>query len=157
MLAWSTDSVASYVLHRHDGQNPFFFKKMTDDVLEYALTHEKKFQVYSVRTDGGVDDVTEAWVRVFEKHRTTRGAIDQLLARWSQELPGDIATMELKVDGVTLGYFPKPTIEMLRRVRDSSRMNLLVIRTNGVVEDMTAEWRHYFTEYSALRFKDMSV
>lgn len=157
-VAWSADCIASYVMHRRDGNPPIFFKKLSDDVLDYALTHEKDFSVFSVKTDGSVDDVTEAWTRVFDKHKTTRGAVDALLARWAQHVPENVATMEVKAEGVTLGYFSKPSLEMLRcvdRVRDVSRLSVLVIHTTGVVKDVTTEWRPFFNDYIKLRFKDM--
>lgn len=154
ILAWSYhDSVASYVMHR-GSQKPLFFRKLNDEVLEYALAHEKEYSVFSVKTDGGVDDVTEAWTRVFEKHKVARGAIDDLLAAWTRRLPNDVATMEVKTDGMTLGYFPKPSMAMLRCVdlaRDVNRLTVLVIHTTGVVEDATAEWQPFFKDYVALR------
>jgi hypothetical protein len=157
ILAWQSDSVASYVLHRHN-DTPIFFRKLTDDVLEYGLAHGHDVKIYSVKTDGTVTDVTDGWLRVFEKHKTTKASIDTLLASWTSALPNDIATMELKVDGVTVGYYPKPTIETLRaveRVRDVTRLTILVIHTSGVVKDMTTQWHSYFTEYMKLRFKEM--
>ena len=152
-VAWSPDSIASYVMHRGSHQ-PLFFKKLTDEVLDYALAHEKEYSVFSVKTDGGVDDVTEAWTRVFEKHRVTRSAVDALLAAWARRVPENVATMEVKADGVTLGYFPKPSLDMLRcvdRARDVNRLTVLVIHTTGVVKDMTVEWKDFFNEYVALR------
>jgi hypothetical protein len=156
--AWSSYSIASYVMHRGNLQ-PLFFRELTDDVLDYALANEKNYSVFSVKTDGSVDDVTEAWSRVFEKHKSTRGAIDTLLKDFERKLPENVATMEVKAGDLTLGYYPKPTLHMLRcvdRVRDLNRLSVLVIHTNGVVKDMTSEVIQFFKEYSRLRLKGMS-
>lgn len=154
--SWSSvDSLASYVMHRGT-QQPIFFRELTDDILEYALSHEKEYSVFAVQTNGNVDDVTEAWARVFEKHKSTLGAIDTLLEDFAKKLPNNIATMEIKGDGITLGYFPKPSREMLRcvdQVRDASRLTVLVIQTNGVVKDMTSDVIQYFKDYVKLRVK----
>lgn len=153
-VAWSGDCIATYMLHRRDGNNPIFFKKMTDEILDVALEHFRDLAVYAIKTDGNVDDVTDAWKRVFEKHQSARTAIDDLLAKWVGKVPSHIATYELKLDSSTVGYFPKPSHDILRRidrVRDVRRLTVLGIHKSGTIEDVTAFWMPMFEEYMALR------
>lgn len=157
-VAWSTESVATYVLFIRDGNPPVFFKKMTDDILEVALRHASDLAVYAVKTDGNVDDVTEAWKRVFDKHKTTRRALDELVIKWGEKVSSDVATYEVKEDRATLGYFSFPSLDILRRadrVRDIRRLSVLAIAKNGTILDVSQEWRPMFEEYIAIRSKNV--
>jgi hypothetical protein len=157
LLAWTTECVATYVLHT-PAQKPIFFKKMTDEILEHAMQHAQSIAVYAVKTDGSVDDVTEGWTRVFEKHKSARSAVDTLLATWKAKVPAHIATYELKTDGTTMCYFPSPNHDVLRRidrVRDIRRLTVLAIHKSGTIEDMTTFWMPLFEEYVAIRSKEL--
>jgi len=153
-VAWSNECIATYMLHRRDGNNPLFFKKMTDEILDVALAHVDDLAVYAIKTDGAVDDVTDAWKRVFQKHQSARTAVDELLVKWVNKVPNHVATYELKLDSTTLGYFPKPSHEILRRidrVRDVRRLTVLAIHKSGTIEDVTSFWMPMFDEYKSLR------
>lgn len=155
-VAWSNDFIATYVLHIPAQRKPVFFKKMTDEILEMAANHDEFITIYAVKTDGSVDDVTEAWRRVLDKQKVARKAVDDLLAKWKARVPTEVATFELKSDGVTLGYFPHPSVDILRsveRVRDLRRLTILAIHKSGTIEDVTATWKPMFEEYIGVRYK----
>lgn len=164
LLAWTSECIATYVLHIPSStpastqSKPIFFKKMTDDLLETAMQHAQTLSVYAVKTDGSVDDVTEGWKRVFQKHQSARSAVDTLLNTWKTKVPSHIATYELKADGTTMCYFPSPNHEVLRRIdraRDLRRLTVLAIHKSGTIEDVTAFWMPMFDEYVAIRSKEL--
>lgn len=157
LLAWTTECIATYVLHT-PATKPVFFKKMTDNILETAVQHAQTLAVYAVKTDGSVDDVTDSWRRVFEKHKSTRSAVDALLTAWKSKVPPHIATYELKADAATACYFPSPTHDVLRhidRARDLRRLTVLAIHKSGAIEDATAFWMPMFDEYVSIRSKEL--
>jgi hypothetical protein len=156
-LAWSNDFIATYMMHIPTLGKPIFFKKMTDDILDTAVNHEAFLTIYAIKTDGSVDDVTDAWRRVFDKQKSARKAVDELLEKWKAQVSSDdVATFEVKSDGVTLGYFPHPSPDILKtveRLRDLRRLTVLAIHKAGTIEDVTSTWKPMFEEYISIRFK----
>ena len=153
VIANSPNNIATHVLHRHN-DSPIFFKEVTDDVSKYILAHENDFTVYSVHADGKVCDTTEGWTRAFQKVKSSQNGIDQVLLDWNAELPSDLAVIELKLlDGSTIGYYPTPTMAMLKRTDMYRTTNLCImaIHANGVVKNMTEKWIHYICEYKKLK------
>lgn len=153
-IAFTNDYVATYVLHM-PGREPVFFKKLSE--LEIQTSQVDDIVVYAVKTDGSVENVTRVWKKVFEKQRTAQTAIENLVKKWDDMVPIDVATYELKHDSTTLGYFPRPSVSILRqvdRVRDTRRLTVLAIHKTGEIEDVTKHWKPMFDEYISLRMKN---
>ena len=155
-IPWSNECIATYMIHIPDQKMPIFFKKMSDDILEHAINHLEDVTVFAIKTDGSVDDVTRAWQRVFDKQRSTKKLVDDLVKQWIPKVPETVATFEVKSDGVTLGYFPYPTQEILKSVgglRSLRTLTILAIHKTGTIEDVTAIWKPLFTEYVGIFHK----
>lgn len=151
VFMWSNDYIATYVLHIPSHPSPVFFKKMTSDIFELAMAHEDTLSVYAVKNDGAIENVTEAWCRVFDKQKSARASIEELLVRWKEAVPNTIATFEVKLDNVTVGYFREPTLDILKTVSRLRGLSILAIHKTGAVEDVTTAWKPMFEEYLNVR------
>jgi len=142
------EDIATYMLHDTTIPRPVFFKALTDDILHVAV-HAEDPCVYAISVNGKVTDVTSTWIKIIDRHRDSKKAVDDLLAEWSARVPTDVATYDLRYGSKSLGFFPTPSIEMLRA--GTRATSILCIRKNGSVEDETEYWKPMFDAYARLK------